>query len=243
MKGLNGYKGYIMPDGLWKQVNAGEDSKEDSQFYYKYLEYQEKERQRIARDLHDDSLQNLAYLIHRIELSSLFIDEDPTKAKLELAAVNQKLKSVIQEIRNIIFNLRPMTFDDLGLKETLILLIERLTYSSQMHIESRIDEIYSENSIVLLSIYRIVEECLQNAIKHSGGSRITLLLENIDNKEYLIQIEDNGHSFDYNNVLSSEDGHFGLSILKERVEFLSGKIEIDCKAGRGTRIKIEIPCI
>lgn len=83
------------------------------------LDIQEKERHRIARDLHDTTLQNLSHLVHNIELSSLYIDKDPIRARLELEVVNKKLKSVIQEMRNIIFDLRPMTFDDFGIKESL----------------------------------------------------------------------------------------------------------------------------
>ena len=83
------------------------------------LDVQEKERQRIARDLHDSSLQNLTHLVHKVELSSLYIDQDPIKAKLELATVEQGLRKVIDDIRNRIYDLRPMSFDDLGLKETL----------------------------------------------------------------------------------------------------------------------------
>ncbi len=230
-----------MCDKFISHLKDIEYSNEDAQFYYKVLELQENERQRIARDLHDDSLQNLAHLIHRIELSSMFIDEDPIRARLELAAVNKKLKSIIQEIRNIIFNLRPMTFDDLGLKETLLGLVEQLNQNSEIQIECKIDEIQTNNSIVMLTIYRIVEECLNNAVKHSGGSRISLLIKNEIDKEYMIQVEDNGYSFDYDHVLSEKDGHFGLSILKERIEFLSGSIQIECRPQDGTTITIHIP--
>lgn len=87
---------------------------------FSVLDVQEKERQRIARDLHDSSLQNLTHLVHQVELSSLYIDQDPLKAKLELASVETKLRKVIDDIRNIIYDLRPMTFDDLGLKQTLL---------------------------------------------------------------------------------------------------------------------------
>ena len=84
---------------------------------------QEEERQRIARDLHDTSLQNLTHLIHKIELSSLYIDKDPIQAKLELSIVEKSLRKTIEEIRNIIYDLRPMSFDDLGLKNALLQLL------------------------------------------------------------------------------------------------------------------------
>ena len=72
------------------------------------LDYQEMDRKRIANELHDTSLQDLTHIIHQIELSSLYIDIDPIKAKLELEDVNNQIRRVIQDIRNTIFNLRPM---------------------------------------------------------------------------------------------------------------------------------------
>lgn len=83
------------------------------------VDAQEKERQRIARDLHDTSLQNLTHLIHKIELTSLYMDKDSVKAKLELATVEKGIRKVIEDIRNSIFDLRPMLVDDLGLKDTI----------------------------------------------------------------------------------------------------------------------------
>ena len=130
------------------------------------LDIQEKERQRIARDLHDSSLQNLSHLLHNVELSSLYVDEDPVKAKLELAVVNSRLKSIIQEIRDTIFDLRPMTFDDLGLKEAFERLVYKLRESSKFNITYNIEDIGCNNSLILMTIFRIIEECLNNAIKH-----------------------------------------------------------------------------
>lgn len=134
------------------------------------LDIQERERQRIARDLHDTSLQNLTHIIHKIELSSMFIDEDKRKAKQELISVNKNLRSVIKEIRNTIFDLRPMTFDDLGLKESFDRLADHLKESSNFEVFYNIEEINCNNSLVLMTIFRIIEECTNNAIKHSSGS-------------------------------------------------------------------------
>lgn len=143
------------------------------------LDIQEKERQRIARDLHDSSLQNLSHLLHNVELSSLYVDEDPVKAKLELAVVNSRLKSIIQEIRDTIFDLRPMTFDDLGLKEAFERLVYKLRESSKFNITYNIEDIGCNNSLILMTIFRIIEECLNNAIKHSRGSKINFELKKI----------------------------------------------------------------
>lgn len=207
------------------------------------LDIQEKERHRIARDLHDTTLQNLSHLVHNIELSSLYIDKDPIRARLELEVVNKKLKSVIQEMRNIIFDLRPMTFDDFGIKESFERLVDKLKETSKISIDYNIDNINCNNSLILMTIFRIVEECLNNAIKHSGGSKIFFEIKKDDNDNCIIVVSDNGVSFDSKNISSSKDGHFGLCILEERVKLLSGTMHIDSKPEHGTTIKILVPLL
>lgn len=208
------------------------------------LDVQEKERQRIARDLHDTSLQNLTHLVHKVELSSLYIDEDPVKAKLELATVEKGIRKVIEEIRNSIFDLRPMSFDDLGLKETIEKLLTVLNQERRFNIMTDIDSISmtiadASVNISFISMYRIVQECVQNAIRHSGGNEITVKLKDHGNT-YRIEVQDNGTGFDVDEAQKKEK-HFGLSVIKERVLFLGGKINID--AHGGTSIVIEIPKI
>lgn len=205
------------------------------------LDAQEKERQRIARDLHDTSLQNLTHLIHKVELSSLYIDEDPVKAKLELATIEKGIRKVIEEIRNSIFDLRPMSVDDLGMKETIEKLITVLNQDRQFRIEADIDEIPVTQDpatyVLFISMYRLVQECVQNAIKHSGGNEIIVKLKDCGSL-YRIAVQDNGIGFDLQEA-SRKERHFGLSVIKERVLFLGGKLSID--ANDGTCIEIEIP--
>lgn len=206
------------------------------------LDVQEKERQRIARDLHDSSLQNLTHLVHKVELSSLYIDQDPVKAKLELATLEKGLRKVIDDIRNRIYDLRPMTFDDLGLKETLLKLFAGLNQDGKFDIEADIDNIEkinsdSETQLSLINIYRIIQECVQNSISHSKGDKIYIhLKDNRNNYEILIQ--DNGTGFDLQEAMK-KNRHFGLSVVEERVFLLNGKIQIDTE--NGTSIHIEIP--
>lgn len=206
------------------------------------LEIQEKERQRIARDLHDSSLQNLTHLVHKAELCSLYIDQDPIKAKLELATIEKNLRNVIDDIRNCIFNLRPMPFDDLGLKETIENMIALMNQDKQFKVVTDIDDIEIsisdyEKDLLLISIYRIIQECVQNSIKHSKGNEIRVKIKNSEN-DYKILFQDNGIGFDEQEALK-KDKHFGLSVIKERVSLLGGSIDMDTH--HGTIIKIEIP--
>ena len=229
---------YTRRDLLCEQINGLKKILENKEDGLTVLNIQEEDRQRIARDLHDTSLQNLAHLIHRIELSSLYIDEDPIKAKLELSVVNNVLRKTIDEIRNTIFDLRPMTFDDLGLKASLERLLVNLNENQKYYIDTDIDDVSCENNLILVSVYRVVQECLNNIDKHADAEKIIFSCKNNGNK-CTISIQDDGKGFDMNK--SPEGNHFGLTLMKERIKLINGKILISSKEDKGTCIKIEVP--
>lgn len=225
--------------------NKKNNTFQSSEFHMKQfsvLDVQEKERQRIARDLHDSSLQDLTHLVHQVELSFLYIDQDHLKAKLELASIESGLRKVIDDIRNRIYDLRPMTFDDLGLRETLLNFFSVLNREGHFKILVDIDDIEDEFSeeekeISLIMIYRIIQECVQNAVEHSEGNQIEVLLKKKDDS-ILIKITDNGIGFNLEEA-EKKDRHFGLSVVRERVFLLGGEIKIDTI--QGTTVSIEIP--
>lgn len=209
---------------------------------FSVMDVQEKERQRIARDLHDTSLQNLTHLVHKVELSSLYIDEDPVKAKLELATIESGLRKVIDDIRNRIYDLRPMSFDDLGLREALFNLFSLFSQEGKFEIQADIDDIESkfpeqDKKFSLIMIYYIIKECMQNSVKHSGGNRIEVSLKERD-KDYLIKVKDNGTGFDWREAAKKEK-HFGLHVVEERVFLLGGEMRIDTQDGTAIEIRIE----
>ena len=206
------------------------------------FDIQERERQRISRDLHDSSLQNLTHTIHKLELASLYIDKDPIQAKLEIAEISKDIKGVIEEIRNTIFDLRPMQFDDLGLKDSVEQLVEKIKKDSSIDIKCDIDDnIKSNDKDVLLTFFRIIQECINNAIKHSNGSLIELKIKNVDGCFDII-ISDDGEGFNVNEVFSEKaKRHFGLMILEERVNILNGTINIESEIEKGTKVHVQLP--
>lgn len=204
------------------------------------INFQEDDRQRIARDLHDASLQNLVHLIHELELCHLYIDQDPLKAKLELSLVSKGLKEVVNEIRNTIFDLRPMSFDDLGLKVGLERLLEKINENKKYEIISDIDDVSCENNFFLVYIYRTVQEGLNNIVKHADAEKIIFRCKKIDDV-CVIDMEDNGKGFCEELEEGKGNKHFGLSLMRERVELLNGIIYISSSEGSGTKIHIEIP--
>ena len=233
---------YDKRDILLKQINSLKEILEhrDNDHNLTVLTIQEQDRQRIARDLHDISLQNLAHLIHKIELAGLYVDQDPIKAKLELSVINKMLKENIDEIRNIIFDLRPMTFDDLGIGAAFERLLETVNEGKKYFIESEISNVSCENNLILVSIYRIVQECITNIDKHANADKIYFSCVQRDDKCFIV-VRDNGKGFDVNEGV--EEKHFGLSLIKERVYLLNGKIQINSDLGQGTEVQIEIPLL
>lgn len=206
--------------------------------YFSLLDAIERERRRIAKDLHDISLQNLSHLIHKIELSSLYIDRDPVQAKLELATAEKELRHVIDDMRTIVYNLHPITLDDLGLKVTMERMIDTINKNYKFSIRSHIEDVSCENSVIAVSILRLTQECCYNAVKHSHGTEIFVSLST-DDEKYILKISDNGIGFKESDG-DDTDYHFGLSIMKENIFLLNGKMSVD-SSRKGTIVEIEIP--
>jgi len=204
---------------------------------FSILDVRERERQRIAKDLHDITLQNLSHLIHKIELGSIYIDNDPVKAKLEFATVEQDLRQIINDMRTVIYNMYPVTLEDFGLKFTINKILNSMCKKYSFFIESDIDDISCENKLIQISILRFIQECCCNTIKHSQGNKLYISLK--ENKQTIIlKIRDNGIGFVEEKI--EYDRHFGLAMIKETVSLLGGKININ-SSQNGTGIKIVIP--
>ena len=204
------------------------------------LDIREKERQRIARDLHDVTLQNLSHLIHKVELSSLYMEQDIVKAKLELATIDKELRNIIEEMRTIIYNMHPISLEDLGLKTTMERMIHNTNKNYNFFIETDIEDVSCENKNLQIIIFRLTQECVINALKHSNGNKLSVSLKYKDNT-YIINVIDNGIGF-IEKEIEKKYSHYGLAIMKERVKLVSGKMNIN-SSGSGTSIKIEIPNI
>jgi two-component system sensor histidine kinase DegS len=206
------------------------------------LDMQEMERQRIARDLHDTSLQNLTHLIHSIELSSLYIDSDPQRAKLELKSIAKTIRGVINDMRSTIYDLRPMEFDDLGFREAIQNMVGKIQKETSIFLHLYMaEEITIGNNLILSNIYRIVRECLSNAMRHSGASEVNISIYEKDDCFY-IEVADNGIGLKEEDM-SDDQHHFGLQILEERVQLLGGTLDIGPKREdkKGTVVAITIP--
>lgn len=205
--------------------------------YYNMFDVQEKERQRIAQELHDSTVQNLTHLVHSIELGSMYIDKDIIQAKLELQSCKENLKKCIDEIRNIIFNLRPMSFDDLGLAKGLEDFIQNLkiNYPFIQFQYSAEDFVFQLTNQEQLILFRIIQEAITNAVKHSNTNKIMLYVKHMDHGAFKIVIQDFGDGFIEKQM---EENHFGISIMKERAKLLHAVLHIISEPYKGTNVEI-----
>ncbi len=208
------------------------------------LESHEHERNRIARDLHDSSVQSLTCLVHKTELCMRLMDIDTIRVKLELQTMIETIKTIINGMREIIYNLRPMSLDNLGLAVTIDAYCLQLKKSNEIEVVFQNDTTEPElPAICKVTLYRILQEACCNVIKHAKASRIDVRLS-YEKEKLVMEIRDNGIGFDTKKVIvpGKEQFHeFGLSMMKERVTLLCGTIQIDSTEGEGTTVTVEVP--
>lgn len=227
------------------QIGTNDTSLDNDMKGLSILKAQEMERSRIACDLHDSVVQNLASMVHTVEYCIRTVDKDIVGAKLDLQIMMQSLRNSIEEIRTIIYNLRPMALDDLGLGVAIQRFADKLKESQNIHVEfiNECNGIDIEDSVLSITLFRIVQEACSNAIKHGNASKITIHLSH-NRKWICLNIKDNGSGFNISDVgheVKKDNSGFGLSIMRERVELLSGTIQIYSTQKKGTMINVEVP--
>lgn len=225
---------FMSKDALYKLIPK------HNQDEYNSLILLETDRQRIAKDLHDTSLQNLTAIVHKVELASMYINQDPIRAKLELSSISNSLKETINEIRDTIFELRPMTFDDFGFRELLDSYINKETEKKNIKVIFDKYCLNIKEQSILIFIFRVIKECLGNSVRHSKCSEIHLKIDDSENDTLYIDIIDNGIGFDIEEKNLEKNKHFGLIILRERVKLMQGTVDMFSDEN-GTRVHIAIP--
>lgn len=205
---------------------------------------QEEERKRIAREIHDGPAQSLANIVLRTEIAErMLIKQQFELVQDELVDLKSQVRSGLEEIRKIIFNLRPMALDDLGLVPTLRKFTQDFEEKSRVH---TVFELTGKEirlpSAMEAAIYRMVQEAFSNVLKHANASHVSLEIH-YSQQLITLTILDNGNGFLVGSVdqPTSRNSHFGLIGMRERVELIEGRMVIDSKPGQGTKIVIDIP--
>lgn len=226
--------------GVFEQL---EDIQQRQYMGIKIIKAQEVERQRVSREIHDGPAQTMANVVLKAELCDRLIDIDKDKAKQELKLLKEIVRNSLKDIRKIIYDLMPMSLDDLGLIPT----IQRLVLNFESDTGAAVDFVVNENcmisdSIILLTIFRITQEALNNVKKHAKAKRVSIRLD-IGKQKIYLSIIDDGIGFNVEEKVNSIDDKngFGLYSIKERVDLLRGKIDIESEKGKGTKIKVVIP--
>ena len=208
----------------------------------KLLETQESERQRIARELHDSTVQSLTGLMYKTELLMKLLDMDPNRCKVELAGFSGSIKEVINDMRNLIYNLRPMSFDDIGVDTAIERDLARLRDESGIPINYYVQGEGELPAVYGLTLLRIIHEACVNAIKHAEPTEINVRFRYLSDKVE-VSIQDDGKGFDIHGMKVGDDvtSGFGLPMMKERIFLLSGDVDIDSAPGDGTTVTITVP--
>ncbi len=218
----------------------------------KIIRAQEDERKRIARELHDETSQEIAALGMSIEIASIAHREGALSPE-NINECRGRVSQLLEGISMIIQDLRPPVLDDLGLESAIRWLLERhlgekgvnyQLYSAEEFLKLTADGETVMDEKAILALFRIIQETIININKHAQASNVTVSLLYEDSR-IKVDITDDGIGFDVQGVLRDADtganSGYGILGLRERVSLLEGDVNIYSKPGEGTRVNIEIP--
>jgi two-component system sensor histidine kinase DegS len=229
--------GYL-GDQMGNVVIKIESLQQNQIFGAKIIKAQEEERRRVSREIHDGPAQSMANIVFRAEVCERLIDIDVVRAKKEIEDLRSQVRLCLKETRKIIFDLRPMTLDDLGLVPTVKRFLDTVQERSGIIPEVRIlGEERRLDSYVEVGIFRIFQEAITNVEKHANASSISIVME-FRRDALLATIVDDGKGFDTADNVGSES--FGLLGMRERVNLLNGELTIKSETGIGTKIIVKI---
>jgi len=203
------------------------------------VEAQEEERQRISRKMHDGPAQVLTSFILQAEIASRLMDRDPAKAKEELTALKDRATWVVQQIRDFIYDLRPMMLDDLGLVPTSRRYLDHLREESGLDISfifTGAERRIANHEEVIL--FRTVQHLVAVARDVSGATRIKVSMD-LDDKRVRCSAEWNGKALRVDP--QAEGDPYELNALKERISLLRGTFDLQSDAENGSRAAWQVP--
>lgn len=224
-------------DGMARQVREAQDSMQ--RYIAQITRSQEDERMRLARELHDDTIQSLIALQQRVEMTQIYLAKDPQLAAGRLDELRGLLMETLTSVRRFVRDLRPTYLDELG----LIPALEALARESKADFEVEGEErrLDGERELVL---FRIVQEALRNVGKHARATKVHVKVA-FETEAVTASVEDNGVGFqapdgpaDY-----ARAGHFGLTGMQERAQLFGGNVYVKSDYGKGTMLVASIPVI
>jgi two-component system sensor histidine kinase DegS len=243
---LNEIEEHILAAGqLLKQYNDDFANQTEAPFSgdrAKVISLQEEERRRIARDLHDGPVQNIANIVLRLDLCEKLLKKDPDVLPNELGELKSIARGCLEEIRKFIYDLRPMALDDLGFASAMRQYIKEFSKRTGIGIDANISSSLPRlKNDYELAMFRIAQEALNNIYKHSGADKVVIRVASSDNR-IILCVKDDGKGFKFEETIRtlSAKQKFGLVSMRERAELLGADIEITTSPGKGTSVMLTV---
>ncbi len=199
------------------------------------VDAQESERRAISRELHDEIGQSLGALLVDLARLSATLPPSPPEVKEQVDRMKSVAEGSVQAVRNIALLLRPSMLDDLGLGPALEWQGREVSRRSDIEVEVRAESAGDLPPEYATCIYRLVQEALNNAVRHSGAKRALVELDQSE-RSVRVRISDDGRGFDPNRTRG-----LGILGMEERVKRLGGEFRLDSAPGRGAAIAAELP--
>lgn len=225
---------------FWRVSRLQKERAVQEKFAHRLLEEQERERQRIAGELHDSLGQDLLVVKNRASLG-LRASTRVKKAREQFEEISQIVSRTLQDVRRLSHNLRPYQLDRLGLSDTLRSALQNVESSTKIRFKTHVDPVDKllppEAEI---NVFRIVQEAITNILKHAGAKEAEISVTHL-NGSLAIRIRDNGKGFHLADPTTPGAHSFGLTGIHQRVRLLGGTCIVDSTPNRGTVITIAIP--
>lgn len=194
------------------------------------------ERNRLARDLHDSVAQRLFSAVLTAEAAATLIDKEPEQAKEQILRLKELTQGAVNEMRSLIFELRPADLEADGLVPTLKKHVEVLQRVNDTNIELHVNGERRFKASLEVQLFRIAQEALNNALKHAQAASIQVGLE-MNNQRVVLTVSDDGVGFDPADP-TIRSARLGLTSMQERAEGIGGDYKIDSEPGIGTTVSV-----
>lgn len=231
----------ILRGNIEKVSYTMENARKKQQMELWILEALELERKKVARELHDGPAQILASMLMNLDLISYLCREDKERAEEEMLSVKQMGRETLDEIRRIMFELKPSFLHEVGLTDILKDYFD--DYESKYNFQ--IEYIFmgdkkKYNASLEVALFRLIQEAVSNVRKHSGVKKAMVKLE-AKRSGLIVVIKDEGQGFDLDKFMKSKKKSYGIIGMQERTELLGGEMQILSSIGSGTQIIIKVP--
>jgi len=211
------------------------------------VEIQEEARKKLARDLHDGPTQSVSAIAMRLNIVRKMLEQRPEEVPEELARIEEFARRTTQEIRHMLFTMRPLVLETEGLVAALKVMAEKMrdTYQQNVVIDVNPEAIAPLDVTKHTVLFYIAEEAVNNARKHAKASEIRVSIQFVPKQPdfILLEIADNGAGFDVQAINKAYErrGSLGMVNLRERTELVNGYLDIISAPGKGTRVRVFVP--